>query len=94
MKGKDDRFGYAIRAIGKGNDCSAAIYTEDEQLLVQQVVLHGKLIRCRATSGAQKGQTNSVGLARRAIRGYWLHPTKAGWVAGTTVWPTNEGACV
>lgn len=93
VKGKDGRFGYAIHAIGKGNDRSAAIYTEDEQLLVQQVVLHGKLIRCRATSGPQKGQTNSVGLARRTIRGYWLHPTKAGWAVDATVRPTNEGAC-
>lgn len=92
VKARDDRYGYAIHSAGKGNDSSAAIYTEDDQMLVQQVVLHGKGVRCRATSGPQKGQPNTLALARSTIRGYWLHPSKFDWIASATIRPENEGA--
>lgn len=89
---QDGRYGYPIHPVGKGNDASAATYTEDDQMLVQHVVLHGKSVRCRATSGPQKGQPNTLALARRAIRGYWLHPSKTEWISGATIRPENEKA--
>jgi hypothetical protein len=92
VKANDGRYGYPIHPVGKGNDASAATYTEDDQMLVQQVVLHGKGVRCRATSGPRKGQQNTLALGRRAIRGYWLHPSRIDWIAGAAIRPENEGA--
>jgi len=92
VKAQDGRYGYPIHPVGKGNDSVAAIYTEDDQMLVQQVVLHGKGVRCRAEGGPQKGQVNTLGLDRRTIRSYWLHPSKTAWIVGATKRPENEGA--
>ena len=90
VQGRDGRYGYPVHPAGKGNDAAAATYTEDDQMLVQQVVLHGKGVRCRATSGPHKGQQNTLALDRQTIRGYWLHPSKTDWIAGATIRPVNE----
>lgn len=92
VSGRDGRSGYPIHPVGKGNDSSAATYIGDDQILVQQVVLHGKGVRCRAEEGPQKGQLNTLGLSGRTIRGYWLHPSKVAWVRGAARRPENEGA--
>ncbi len=92
IAGRDGRFGYAVHPIGKGNDVSAATYTEDEKSMVQAVVLHDCGVRAVAIGGPQDGQVNTVGLTGRVIRGYWLCPSKAAWVAGAKVRPVNEGA--
>jgi hypothetical protein len=84
------RYGYAIHPVGKGNDTEAAAFTEDGKTLVQEVVLHGKLVRCWPESGPQAGDSNSVGLGRKKIRGYWLCPTKMEWIAGAKLRPENE----
>ena len=89
---RDGRYGYPLHPVGKGNDTSAADYTEDEKKLVQQVVLHGRGVRSRAEGGPQDGQLNTVGLNGHKIRGYWLCPTKMDWVAGAKLRPENEGA--
>jgi len=94
VQARDGRFGYVVHPAGLGNDPRAANYTEDEQVLVQQVVLHGKGVRCCAEGGPQEGQVNTLGLGGRVIRGYWLHPSKLGWVAGATRRPENDGARV
>ena len=88
----DGRYGYPVHPVGKGNDTSAAEYTEDERKLVQQVVLHGHGVRSRAEGGPQDGQFNTVGLGKRKIRGYWLCPTRTDWVTGAKLRPENEGA--
>lgn len=87
---RDGRYGYPVHPVGKGNDSKAADYTEDEMKLVQQVVLHGHGVRSRAEGGPQDGQFNTVGLSGRKIRGYWLCPTRMGWVAGAPRRPVNE----
>ena len=83
-------YGYAVHPEGKGNDASSADYTEDEKQMVQAVVLHGRGVRAKVLGGPHDGQTNTVGLGRRAIRGYWLCPSRATWVAGATLRPINE----
>lgn len=85
------RYGYAIHPVGEGNNIDAAEVTEDEQRLVQQVVLNGKLVRTTVFGGEQDGQSNTVGFTGSRIRGYWLCPTKMGWVAGARLRPENEG---
>lgn len=91
VNARDGRHGYPIHPVGKGNDSRAATYTESDQELVQQVVLHGKGVRCRAWGGPQDGQQNTLGLNRRTVRGYWLHPSRFAWVDGATARPENEG---
>lgn len=79
---KDGRYGYAVHPKGKGNDVSAADYTTDVKRMVQAVVLQGLGVRCRARSGPQSGQQNTLGLTGRAIRGYWLAPDYRELVVG------------
>lgn len=88
---RDGRYGYPVHPVGKGNDTSAADYTEDEKHLVQQVVLHGRGVRSRAEGGPRDGQSNTVGLSGSTIRGYWLCPSRSAWVAGAKLRPDNEG---
>lgn len=88
---RDGGYGYAVHPIGKGNDASAAKYTENEQEMVQAVVLHGCGVRTKAVGGPHDGQTNTVSLGKRAIRSYWLCPTRMAWVAGSALRPINEG---
>lgn len=87
---RDGRFGYAVHPKGKGNDASAATYTVDEKAVVQAVVLDGCGVRAVAVGGPQDGQVNTLRLGARKIRGYWLCPSKASWVAGALVRPINE----
>jgi hypothetical protein len=79
---RNGRYGYAIHPKGKGNDASAAEYTADEQRMVQAVVLEGLGVRCRASGGDRDGQTNTLGLSGKSIRGYWLAPECQHWVKG------------
>jgi hypothetical protein len=90
IRAKDGRVGYAIHPPGKGNDASAATYSIDVKLLVQSIVLHGQGARARRVD-AKRPQTNTVCLNGRAIRGYWLCPSKQGWVDGASARPINEG---
>lgn len=83
-------YGYALHPEGKGNDPKAAHYTEDLKQLVQDVVLHGRGVRAKVKSGPQKGQSNTVGLAKKSIAGYWLAPGKHEWVDGAQARPANE----
>ena len=89
---KHGPYGYAIHPRGKGNDASAAKYTEDERELVQSVVLHGRGVRAKVVGGDHDGQFNTVLLDGPSIRGYWLCPTRMSWVAGATQRPENEVA--
>lgn len=91
VRRRDGAYGYAVHPVGKGNDASAALYTEDEQEMVQAVVLHGKGVRCKAVGGSCNGQTNTLALGKRAIRGYWLCSSRAAWIAGAKLRPVNEG---
>lgn len=91
MKSRDGRQGYAVHPKGKGNDSSAADYTEDAKRMVQAVVLHGRGVRARTRGGPQDGQINTVILGGRAIRGYWLAPEHREWVAGASVSPESRG---
>jgi hypothetical protein len=68
IQARDGRYGYAVHPKGKGNDVSAAEYTEDLMQMVQAVVLHGKGVRARAFCGAKIGQGNTLGLSGQA----WL----------------------
>ena len=88
---KHGPYGYALHPPGKGNDASAASYTEDERELVQAVVLHGRGVRARVVGGEHDGQSNTVRLDGKRIRGYWLCPTRMHWVAGAAIRPENEG---
>lgn len=83
-------YGYAIHPEGKSNDPKAARYTEDLKELVQAVVLHGKGVRAKVKAGPQKGQSNTVSLAKRNVRGYWLAKSKHEWIAGASIRPQNE----
>lgn len=87
---RDGRYGYAIHPPGKGNDASAATYTEDERELVQGVVLCGQGVRTIAEDGPYVGQSNTLGLSGRKIAGYWLCPSKSDWVTGASIRPVNE----
>lgn len=84
---QDGRAGYAVHPKGKGNDASVAEYTTDEKRMVQAVVLHGRGVRCIARGGPHDGQRNTLGLAGRAIRGYWLAPECHEWVTGAELEP-------
>jgi hypothetical protein len=88
---QDGRYGYAVHPPGMGNDASAADYTEDERKMVQAVVLHGCGVRAAAEGGPRDGQVNTLGLAGRAIKGYWLCPSRFDWVLGALSRPLNEG---
>ncbi len=88
---RNGRQGYAVHPRGKGNDASAADYTEDVRYMVQAVVLHGRGVRTRTRGGPQDGQVNTVTLGGRAIRGYWLAPGYREWVAGAAVLPEPQG---
>ena len=76
----------------RAGDIDAAIVTEDEQKLVQQVVLNNQLVRNTVFGGDQDGQSNTVGFTGGKIRGYWLCPSKWAWVSGARLRPLNEGA--
>lgn len=90
IQARDGRYGYAIHPSGKGNDASAATYTEDEKDLVQGVVLRGQGVRTTTEDGPYAGQTNTLGLSGKKIVGYWLCPSKLDWVAGARNRPVNE----
>ncbi|MEP7186867.1 MAG: hypothetical protein ABI767_13620 [Rhodanobacter sp.] len=92
ISARGGRYGYAVHPVGRGNDASSANYTEDEKALVQAVVLHGSGVRAVAQGGPQDGQVNTLGLAGSQIKGYWLCPSKADWVAGAKLRPINEAA--
>jgi len=81
----DGRYGYSILPVGKGNDPSAGEYTEDPIRLVRRIVLDNQLVRAEVVGGKQDGQPNSVGLGRKAIRGYWLAPHLRHLVAGAAM---------
>lgn len=87
---RDGRFGYAVHPVGKGNDASAAKYSEDERMLVQAVVFDGKGVRCRVEGGERDGQTNTVVLNKSTVRGYWLCPSRHSWVNGASMRPVND----
>lgn len=88
MKARDGRQGYAVHPRGKGNDASAADYTDDAKRIVQAIVLHGRGVRARTRGGPQNGQVNTVSLGGRTVRGYWLAPQHHDWVAGAAVRPS------
>lgn len=67
IKAAHGPYGYAIHPEGKGNDPKAARYTEDLKELVQAVVLHGQGVRAKVKAGPQKGQSNTVSLAKRTV---------------------------
>ena len=87
---RDGTYGYAVHPKGKGNDSSAAEYTEDEQKMVQAVVLHGRGVRARVEGGPHDGQVNTVALSGHVIKGYWLCPSRAAWLLDAAVRPINE----
>jgi len=78
----DGRFGFSILPPGKGNDPSAAEYTEDVTTLIRRVVLDRQLVRARIVGGEHHGQINSVGLGRREVHDYWIAPQLRHLVAG------------
>ena len=82
IQARDGRYGYAVHPKHKGNDSSAAEYTEDLKRMVQAVVLEGKGVRARAYGGSKDGQVNTLALDGKAIRGYWLAPEYLGWIPG------------
>lgn len=82
INARDGRRGFAIHPTGKGNDTSAAHFTEDLKTLVQEVVMNGKGVRTRAKGGPKDGQQNTLYLRGSSIRGYWLHPDHLDWVKG------------
>ena len=82
IQARDGRYGFAVHPKGKGNDASAAEYTEDNKRLVQAVVLEGKGVRAKAYGGSKDGQVNTLALSGNAIRGYWLAPEHHEWIAG------------
>lgn len=90
IKADHGPYGYAVHPEGKGNDPKAARYTEDLRELVQAVVLHGQGVRAKVKAGPQKGQSNTVSLAKRTVSGYWLAKSKHEWVDGASVRPQNE----
>ena len=68
-----------------------AAVQEDVRAVVQSVVLHGRGVRARVVGGEHDGQSNTVALSKKCIRGYWLCPTKLDWVAGAAVQPISGG---
>lgn len=80
----DRRYGFSILPPGKGNDPSSAEYTEDISRLVRRVVLDGQLVRAIVIGGKGDGQCNSVGVGRRAVKGYWLAPHLQHLLGSTT----------
>lgn len=87
---RDGRFGYAVHPKGKGNDASAAEYTQDERRMVRAVVCEGRGVRAIAVGGPQDGQRNTLFLSGQKIRGYWICPSRREWVVDAPRAP--EGA--
>lgn len=87
VRARDGRYGYALHPRGKGNDASAAEYSEDVRRLVEAVVLEGRGVRCWAGDGPNIGQLNTLYLNGRAVRGYWLAPQHHDWVRAATQAP-------